>query len=107
MNHSIQTITPAVVATIDREDMDRIMEQHPGVAKAMYLGQLIDEGTMRAWITSMGRRASTERVAHLICEIYLRACNVGLTLETRFALPLSQTMLAESLGMTPVHLNRV
>ena len=62
---------------------------------------------MRAWITSMGRRASIERVAHLMCELYLRARNIGLTLEPRLALPLSQSMLADSLGMTPVHLNRV
>ena len=107
MDHSIQTITPALVATIERVEMDEMMEEHRGIAKAMYLGQLIDEGTMRAWITSMGRRASIERVAHLMCELYLRARNVGLTLETRFALPLSQMMLADSLGMTPVHLNRV
>lgn len=107
MDHSIQTITPALVATIERIKMDEIMHDHRGIAKAMYLGQLIDEGTMRAWITSMGRRASIERVAHLMCELYLRARNVGLTLETRFALPLSQALLADSLGMTPVHLNRV
>ncbi|RYG79263.1 MAG: Crp/Fnr family transcriptional regulator [Alphaproteobacteria bacterium] len=107
MDHSIQTITPAVVATVERDQMDKIFDRHRGVAKAMYLGQLIDEGTMRAWITSMGRRASIERVAHLMCELYLRARNVGLTLEPRFSLPLSQAMLADSLGMTPVHLNRV
>ena len=107
MDHSIQTITPATVAMVERDEMDKIFDRHRGVAKAMYLGQLIDEGTMRAWITSMGRRASIERVAHLMCELYLRARNVGLTLEPRFSLPLSQAMLADSLGMTPVHLNRV
>lgn len=107
MDHSIQTITPATVATIERADMDEIMDKHRGIARAMYLAQLIDEGTMRAWITSMGRRASIERVAHLMCELYLRARNIGLTLEPRLAVPLSQTMLADSLGMTPVHLNRV
>lgn len=107
MDHSIQTITPALVATVSRPVMDGIFALHPGIAKAMYLGQLIDEGTLRAWITSMGRRASIERVAHLMCELYLRARNIGLTLEPPFALPLSQTMLADSLGMTPVHLNRV
>lgn len=107
MDHSIQTITPALVATIERAEMDAIMDRHRGVAKAMYLGQLIDEGTMRAWITSMGRRASIERVAHLMCELYLRARNIGLTSEPRLALPLSQLLLADSLGMTPVHLNRV
>ncbi|MGF7152075.1 CRP-like cAMP-binding protein [Sphingomonas zeicaulis] len=107
MDHSIQTITPAVVATIGREEMDDLMARHRGIAKAMYVAQLIDEGTMRAWITSMGRRASIERVAHLMCELYLRARNIGLTAEPTLSLPLSQLLLADSLGMTPVHLNRV
>ena len=107
MDHSIQTLTPAVVATIEREVMDDLMARYRGVAKAMYVAQLIDEGTMRAWITSMGRRASIERVAHLMCELYLRARNIGLTSAPQLTLPLSQLMLADALGMTPVHLNRV
>lgn len=107
MDHSIQTVTPAAVATIDRADMDAILDENRAVAKAMYLSQLIDEGTMRAWITSMGRRSSIERVAHLMCELYLRARNIGLTSETHFTLPLSQIILADALGMTPVHINRV
>jgi len=107
MDHSIQTITPASIASVGCGVMDALFERHPAIAKAMYLAQLIDEGTMRAWITSMGRRASIERVAHLMCELYLRARNIGLTLEPPFALPLTQSMLADTLGMTPVHLNRV
>ena len=107
MDHSIQTITPAMVARIGRSEMDALLEQHPAVAKAMYISQLIDEGTMRAWITSMGRRTSVERLAHLICELYIRAGNVGIEVEPEFAMPLSQLLMADSLGMTPVHLNRV
>ncbi len=107
MDHSIQTTTRAYVATIDRVKMDGILERHPGIAKAMHIGQLIDEGIMRAWITSMGRRASVERVAHLMCELYLRARNIGLTDGDQLEVPLSQAMLADSLGMTAVHLNRV
>lgn len=107
MDHSIQAITPALVARIDRHLMDDLLEGHPAIAKAMYISQLVDEGTMRAWITSMGRRSSIERVAHLICELYIRARNVGLEVEPSFAMPLSQSLLADALGMTPVHLNRV
>jgi CRP-like cAMP-binding protein len=95
------------VATIEREDMDGIMERHPSVAKAMYVAQLVDEGTMRAWITSMGRRSSPERVAHLLCELYIRARNIGLTEKAPFDLPMTQLMLADALGMTSVHVNRV
>lgn len=107
MDHGIQTITPALVATVSRVDMDSIMDSHRAIAKAMYIAQLVDEGVMRSWITSMGRRTSVERVAHLMCELYLRGVNIGLVREPQFALPLSQLMLADALGMTPIHLNRV
>lgn len=107
MDHSIQVIQPASIATIERDVMDEIMDTHRGIAKAFYIAQLVDEGTMRAWITSMGRRSSIERIAHLMCELYLRARNIGLTSEPFLRLPLSQLLLADSLGMTPVHLNRV
>lgn len=107
MDHSIQTITPARVATIERIQMDALMDERRSIARAMYIAQLIDEGTMRAWITSMGRRTSAERVAHLMCELYLRARNIGLTDETTLTLPISQILLADALGMTSVHINRV
>ena len=107
MDHGIQTITPALVATIERADMDAIMDRSRAITKAMYMAQLVGEGVLRAWITSMGRRTSIERVAHLMCELYLRARNIGLASEPQFALPLSQLLLADALGMTPVHLNRV
>ncbi|WP_354044389.1 Crp/Fnr family transcriptional regulator [Devosia sp. UYZn731] len=107
MDHSIQVITPALVATVERTDMDAIMDKHRSIAKAMYIAQLVDEGTMRSWITSMGRRTSVERVAHLMCELYLRARNVGLEFEPELQLPLTQLLLADSLGMTAVHVNRI
>ncbi len=107
MDHSIQAVTQATVARIARTDMDALMTSRPNVAHALYISQLVDESTMRAWITSMGRRTSSERVAHLMCELYLRARNIGLKSESELALPLSQALLADSLGMTAVHLNRV
>ncbi len=107
MDHSIQTLAPSRVASIARGDMDQLMHDHVGFARAMYIAQLTDEGTLRAWIVSMGRRSSIERVAHLMCELYVRAYWIGLVEDTKLALPLSQIVLADALGMTPVHINRV
>ncbi|WP_076068156.1 Crp/Fnr family transcriptional regulator [Sphingomonas montana] len=107
MDHSIQAITTAMVATVGKAEMQAMMLAHPNIASAMYAAQLVDEGIMRAWIVSMGRRSAPERVAHLICELYLRARNIGLTGDGEFALPLSQAVLADALGMTAVHINRV
>jgi CRP-like cAMP-binding protein len=107
MDHGIQAITPAKVATVTRDAMQTMMRDHPNISQAMYTAQLVDEGVMRAWIVSMGRRSSIERVAHLICELYLRARMIGLATDSDFAFPISQLVLADALGMTAVHINRV
>ncbi len=107
MDHGIQTLTESRVATIPKGDMERMILLHPNIAQALWTSQLIDEGTLRAWIVSMGRRSSIARVSHLMCELYLRARNVGLTKGNDFTLPMTQIVLADALGMTPVHINRV
>ncbi|GGE82600.1 Crp/Fnr family transcriptional regulator [Sphingomonas prati] len=107
MDHSIQTVKAARIATIANGVLDDLMDRHRNIRRAMYRAQLTDEGTLRAWIVSMGRRTSIERVAHLMCELYLRASRIGLIDGEGFELPLSQIMLADALGMTPVHINRV
>ena len=107
MDHSLQALTPARVALIPGDEMATVLDEHPRIANAMYKSQLIDEGTLRAWIVSMGRRSSIERVAHLMCELYLRSIAAHGATEGEVALPISQIIFADALGMTPVHINRI
>lgn len=107
MEHSIATITPARVAMVPRPRMEDLMTTRPAITRAFWWAQLVDEDTLRAWIVSMGRRDSVQRVAHLMCELYFRARNVGLTSAGRFELPLTQAVLGDALGLTAVHVNRV
>ena len=109
MDHSLQAITETKVALIPGEEMALLLEAHPTVARAMYKSQLVDEGTLRAWIVSMGRRSSIERVAHLMCELYIRSIERESDGDgyKQIALPISQVIFADALGMTPVHINRV
>ena len=107
MDHNIQTLTDARVATIGRADMDRLLHEHPQISRALWSAQLIDEGTLRAWIVSLGRRDSAGRVAHLLCELYIRARNVGLIPDGELVLPFTQIVLADAVGLTAIHLNRV
>jgi len=107
MDHSIQTITKASIATIPRAVMEDMLDRSPAIGRALYAAQLIDEATLRAWIVSMGRRSSVERVAHLMCELYLRLQGLTGMVSASVELPVSQLLLADALGMTPVHINRV
>ena len=107
MDHSIATLTPARVALVPRPQLADLIDTRPNIVRAFWWAQLVDEGILRAWIVSMGRRSSLERVAHLMCELYIRARNIGLAEHDRVEMPLTQIVLADALGLTPVHINRV
>lgn len=81
MDHSIATLNEAQVVTIQRSEMEALVETRPDLAKAFWWTQLVDEGVLRATIVSMGRRTSVERVAHLICELCFRMRNIGIATE--------------------------
>jgi CRP-like cAMP-binding protein len=42
-----------------------------------------------------------------MCELYVRASNIGLAKDGRLDLPLTQIVLGDALGLTSVHVNRV
>lgn len=107
MDHSIQTLTKAKIAMIPRAEIEQLTTSRPQIARAMWSTQLVDESVLRAWIISMGRRTSEARIAHLLCELYIRARNIGLVPDIEFEMPLSQIMLSDAVGLTPVHVNRV
>jgi CRP-like cAMP-binding protein len=107
MEHSIATLTPALIAMVPRGQMEMLIETRPAITRAFWWTQLVDEDTLRAWIVSMGRRNGLQRVAQLMCELYVRARNIRLTDGDRFELPLTQTVLGDALGLTPIHVNRV
>jgi CRP-like cAMP-binding protein len=107
MDHSVMTLTKARVAFLPRAHMETLVEASPAITRAFWWSQLVDQGVLRAWIVSMGRRKSTERITHLMCELYIRMHNIGLATDDRCDMPLTQIVLADAVGMTPVHVNRV
>jgi CRP-like cAMP-binding protein len=107
MDHSIATLTPSTIAFVPIEKIRELAQQLPELTQAMWWATLVDEGVMRAWIVNLGRRSAFKRAGHLICELYERMKSVGLVMNEEFALPLTQAEIADSLGLTPVHINRV
>ena len=100
MDHSVGTLTPCRIATISRDAMERLIVGTPRLTHAFWRAQLVDSGVLRAWIVSMGRRDAIERVAHLMLELYVRMRAVGLARDETCQMPLTQTVLADALGMT-------
>ena len=106
MDHSIASLTQASVAFIPRVQMVELASR-PAIARALWWASLVDEAVLRAWIVNLGRRDAFDRVAHLVCEMHARLRNIGLVKGDEFELPLTQEELADALGLTPIHVNRV
>ena len=58
-------------------------------------------------LVNIGRRSALERTAHLFMEMAERLSLVGLATEAEFDCPLTQYVLADALGLSPIHINRV
>ena len=107
MDHTLTTLTPARVAIVQRQRFEALVQSRPALVQSFRFHQLACQGTLRAWIINTARRSSIERVANLIMELWTRAEAVGLTSGTVLQFPLTQIVLGEALGLTPVHVNRV
>lgn len=107
MDHGIVALTPATVAFISHEEMKSLTRERPELTRAFWWATLVDEGVLRAWIVNIGRRDAFEGIAHLMCEMHVRMKNIGLVEDGAFHMPVTQEELADTLGLTPVHVNRV
>lgn len=107
MDHAIGTITECLVKRIPHQEIEALMVKRPPIRRALSWSTLVDEGILRQWLTVNGRLRSDERIAHLFCEIHARLTAVDRAGRDGFQLPLTQEDLADMLGMSAVHVNRV
>lgn len=58
------------------------------------------------WLLSLGRRSAYARTAHFLCEIIHRTGPAARAEKMTCAMPMTQTELADTLGLSVVHVNR-
>lgn len=102
----VSALGPARVAAIPVEAVAR-WEAAPALGRALAWGRLAEQAVLRSWIVGVGRRDAYARLAYLLCQLHARLDLVGAAHEQGFVLPATQEHLADALGLTPVHINRV
>src|SRR5829696_9602803 len=107
MDHGIGTLSACTVAFIPQTTVALLTEKHPAIIRALWWNTLVDEGILREWLVSMGRRPADKQMAHLFCELLVRLETVGLTDGNGFDFPLTQEELGDTLGVSTVHVNRM
>lgn len=104
--HTVSTLTTANIVPFAREALLVLIDRHPHLGRALCWLALQEERIAREWLVNVGQRTAIERLAHLLCEIFVRMRTVGLTDGGRCELPLTQVELADTLALSTVHINR-
>lgn len=107
MDHSIAALTRLTLSSIGRDKILNTFIQHPRIAMALWWSSLQDAAILRERIVALGRRRARGRVAYLLCELWWRHEAIGLTRGQTITLPITQLELADSIGLTPAHVNRI
>jgi CRP-like cAMP-binding protein len=106
-DHNVEPITLVHASEVKQRDLLNAFAKTPRLATAVLWAASRDEAMVVEHLVDLGRRSSTERMAHFLLELGARLRLVGLGDRTGYLCPLSQYILADALGLSAVHVNRV
>lgn len=107
LDHNVGAMTAVRYGLVPHEQLKRITEEHPHLARMLWFSTLLDAAIHRERILSVGRRPAIARIAHLMCEMVIRMQVVGLSDGNSCKLPITQSDIADATGLTSVHVNRM
>jgi CRP-like cAMP-binding protein len=83
------------------------MTAFPTVRRALLETMVTDRSMLREWLLNVGQRNARQKLAHFICEISQRMQSVGqVNPDGSYSIPLTQVELADTMGLTVVHVSR-
>ncbi len=106
-DHSIEPVTDIEVTEILKADLLEAFAQTPRLALAIFWAVSRDEAMVVEHLVGIGRRNAAERLAHFLLELGARLALIGQGSKAGFDYPLTQYLLADALGLSAVHVNRV
>jgi CRP-like cAMP-binding protein len=106
-DHNIEPVTRVEASEVSASDLLDTFTKTPRLATAVLWAASRDEAMVVEHLVGIGRRDAKERTAHFLLELGARLKLVGLGTATGYSCPLSQYMLADAMGLSAVHINRV
>lgn len=103
----VVALTACVVGVVPTEHLADAAALDPAMRRSVWRRLLREQAIGREWLIGMGRRTALERIAHLICELRVRLESVGLAEAATLDVPFTQVELADMLGLSTVHINRI
>jgi len=105
--YSVSAITDLRMHVCSLDSYVRLCYQRPQFALALTWIAVQEATTYAEHIIDVGRRTPIERLSHFLLELHARLLAVGRAKGSSFTLPFSQEVIADVLGLSVPHLNRM
>lgn len=106
-NMSFQAVTDVELLEIRAADFDGAVKQSRQFLASVFRAASREEAMLVERLTNLGRRDASQNLAHFLLETGVRLSNVRLGSEAGYQCPLSQDAIADVLGLSSVHVNRL
>ena len=106
-DHTFSALTDVVVSELDVTRLKQLFDEYPRLGTAILWATSRDEAITVEHLASIGRRTALERTAHFFLELRDQLQLVGLVGNEDYECPLKQYVLADALGLSAIHVNRV
>ena len=106
IEYGVVAMTPCELVVLPHSELEKLIASSAHLARLILLQMAVEGAIQRAALASMGRVAAWVRLGRFYCEVYLRLRLTGNASDNRFVLDLTQSQVADVLGMSLVHVNR-
>ena len=106
LDNNLGAIVQTSVGIIPHAEMFRLMDERPNLGSLIWRETLIQAAVFREWLTRNSTLPAHSAMAHLFCEMFVRAEEAGQVIADSCEMPTTQEVLGHALGLTAVHVNR-
>ncbi|MCA1661604.1 MAG: Crp/Fnr family transcriptional regulator [Novosphingobium sp.] len=104
--HGVEALTAVTLCVFERENFPDLLRNHPELGYDVIWLAAKEEAALEEHLVALGQRTARERIAYLAVFLVQRAIETGLARGDSVTLSVTQSQIADMLGLSLVHTNR-
>jgi CRP-like cAMP-binding protein len=105
--YSVTALTKVSACLVSFADMAELFRSFPRLAIALFRAGAGETAMYGEHLAGVGRRGAYDRVAHFVLEMATRLRAIGIGDGIEFSMPLTQEQIADVVGLSAPHVNRM
>lgn len=102
----LKLLTDSVLCAFPKARLTEVFAESLLLCNIFFMIASRDQAILVERLVNLGRRSAREKLAHFLVEMARRLEKTNIKVANHLHLPLTQTLLADALGLSVVHVNR-